>query len=36
MSNGLVTYSYAPAFIARTAIRSGPCAVSKMTGSDSS
>ena len=36
MSNGLVTYSYAPLFIARTATFSEPCAVSMTTGSDSS
>jgi len=36
MSNGLVTYSYAQPSSARTAIRSDPCAVSMMTGSDSS
>ena len=33
MSNGLVTYSYAPVFIARTASRSEPCAVKRITGS---
>ena len=36
ISKGLVTYSYAPLFIALTAIRSEPCAVSITTGSDSS
>ena len=31
-SNGFVTYSYAPALMARTASRSEPCAVSRITG----